>query len=92
MLRIYIPYEAKCQFLNNKLESVGLMHCKNPKFFINYSLIYVILMKILESITQKKFKMLIVFHDTIPDMLYMLSNKKIELIATELFIRIFNKL
>lgn len=49
-------------------------------------------MKILESITQKKCKMLIVFHDAIPDMLYMLSNKKIELIATELFIRIFNKL
>ena len=31
------PYEAKCQFLINKRESIGLKHSNDPKTFIEYS-------------------------------------------------------
>ena len=32
-----VLYEAKCQWLINKCESVGLKHCNDPKAFIEYS-------------------------------------------------------
>ena len=32
-----VLYEAKCQWLINKRESVGLRHCNDPKAFIEYS-------------------------------------------------------
>ena len=31
------PYEAKYQFLINKIESTGLKHFNDPKAFIDYS-------------------------------------------------------
>ena len=31
------PYEAKYQYLINKREVVGIDHCNDPKFFIEYS-------------------------------------------------------
>ena len=31
------PYEAKYQYLINKIESVGLNHFNDPKAFIEYS-------------------------------------------------------
>ena len=31
------PYEAKCQYLINKREKVGLDHFKDPKAFMEYS-------------------------------------------------------
>ena len=31
------PYEAKCQYLINKREKVGLDHYDDPKAFIEYS-------------------------------------------------------
>ena len=31
------PHEAKCQYLINKRESVGINHLNNPKAFIEYS-------------------------------------------------------
>ena len=31
------PYEAKCQYLINKREKVGLNHYDDPKAFIDYS-------------------------------------------------------
>ena len=32
-----VLYEAKCQWLINERESVGLKHCNDPKAFIEYS-------------------------------------------------------
>ena len=36
-LYLKYPYEAKYQFLINKIESTGLKHFNDPKAFIEYS-------------------------------------------------------
>ena len=79
------PYEAKYQPLINKRESTGLKHFNDSKAFIEYSNdMYDIYKKIEEYNPNKKHKTLIVFDDMIADML---SNKKLNPIVTEFFIR-----
>ena len=79
------PYEAKYQFLINKRESTGLKHFNDSKAFIEYSNDMDDIYKNIEEYNpNKKRKILIVFDDMIADML---SNKKLNLIVTELFIR-----
>ena len=79
------PYEAKYQFLINKLERTGFKHFNDSKAFIessnNMDDIY---KNIEENNPNKKRKILIVFDGMIPDML---SNKKFNPIVTELFVR-----
>ena len=76
------PHEAKYQFLVNKRQSEDL---NDLKTFIEYSNnIDDICEDIEEYNSNKKQKILIIFDDLIFDML---SNKKINPIVTELFIR-----
>ena len=78
------PYEAKYQLLINKRESAGLKYLNNSKAFIKYSNNMDDVYKNIEEYNPtKKRKILIVF-DMIADML---SNKKLNPIATGLFIR-----
>ena len=80
------PYEAKYQFLINKQESTGLKHFNDSKAFIEYSNDMNDIYKNIEEYNpNKKRKILIVFDDMIPDK--KLSNKKLNQIVTELFIR-----
>ena len=79
------PYEAKYQLLINKRESTGLKYLNDSKVFIEYSNdMDDIYEKIEEHNSNKKRKILIVFDDMIADML---SNKKLNPIVTESFIR-----
>ena len=79
------PYEAKYQFLIKKREDVGTKHFNDLKAFIEDSNNMVDIYKNIEDYNpDKKRKILIVFYDMIADML---SNKKLNLIITELFIR-----
>ena len=79
------PYKAKCQYLINKNEKVGLKHYDDPKAFIENSNGMQDFYKNIEEYNLgKKRKVLIVFVDMIADMI---SNKKLNLIVTELFIR-----
>ena len=79
------PYEEKCQYLINKREKVGLDHFKDPRAFIEYSNHMQDVCKNIEDYNPgKKCKILIVFDDMIADMI---SNKKRNPVATELFIR-----
>ena len=79
------PYEAKYQYLINKLEKVGLDHFNNPKAFIEYSNdVQDVYKNIEEYNLGKKRKVLIVFDDMIADMI---NNKKLNPVVTELFIR-----
>ena len=78
-------YEAKYQYLINKSEGVGIDHFSNPKAFIEYSNdMRDVYKNIDEYNLDKDNKNLIVFDDMIADMI---SNKKLNSIATELFIR-----
>ena len=79
------PYKAKYQMLINKRESAGLKYLNDSKAFIEYSndMDY-IYKNITEYNPNKKRRILIVFDDMIADML---SNKKLNPIVTELFIR-----
>ena len=78
------PYEAKYQFLIKKRESTGLKYFNGSKAFIEYSNDMDDIYKNIEEYNpNKKHKILIVF-DMIADML---SNKKLNPIVTELFIR-----
>ena len=78
-------YEAKYQFLINKRESTGLNHFNDPKAFIECSNdIQDVYKKIDKCNTDKERKILIVFDDMIADMI---SNKKINSVVTEWFIR-----
>ena len=77
------PYKAKYQFLIKKREDFGTKHFNDSKAFIEYSN-YIHDIKILKNKTQIKNKILIIFDDMIADML---SNKKLNPIVTELFIR-----
>ena len=79
------PYEAKYQFLINKRESTGLNHFNDPKAFIECSNdIQDVYKNIDKCNTDKERKILIVFDDMIADMI---SNKKINSVVTEWFIR-----
>ena len=79
------PYEIKYQYLINKCEKVGLKHCNDSKAFIEYSDdMKNVYKNIKEYNPGKKRKVLIVFDDMIADMI---SNKKLNSIVTELFIR-----
>ena len=79
------PYEAKYQYLINKREKVGLDHFKDPKAFMEYSNDIEDVYKNIENYNPgKKRKILIVFDDTIADMI---NNKKRNPVVTELFIR-----
>ena len=78
-------YEVKYQYLINKREKVGLDHFKNPRAFIEYLNDMQDVYKNIEDYNPgKKCKVLIVFGDTIADMI---NNKKLNPVVTELFIR-----
>ena len=79
------PYEAKYQFSVSKQESKHLKHFNDSKAFIEYSNDLDDIYKNIEEYDRnKKAKISIVFDDMIADML---SNKKLKLIVTALFIR-----
>ena len=46
------PYEAKYQFLINKMEISALNHCSDPKALLNTQMIWIIFMKILKNVIQ----------------------------------------
>ena len=78
------PYESKYQYLINKREGVGINHFNNPKAFIEYSNdMRDVYKNIDEYNPDKENKILIVFDDMIA---YMIHNKKLNLIVTELLI------
>ena len=79
------PYEAKYHLLLNKRKGVGLEQFNNSKPFIEYSnKVHNIYGNIEEYNPDKDRKILIAFDDLIADML---SNKTLDSIVTELFIR-----
>ena len=79
------PYEAKYQYLMNKREKVGLNHFNDPKAFMEHSNDMQDVYKNIEDYNLgKKRKVLIVFDDMIADMI---SNKKLNPLVNELFIR-----
>ena len=79
------PYESKYQYLINKREGVGINHFNDPKAFIEYSNdMRDVYKNINEYNPDNENKILIVFDDMIADMT---SNKKLDSIVTELFIR-----
>ena len=79
------PYEGKYQYLINKREGVGINHFKDLKAFIEYSNdMHDVYKNINNYNPDKENKILIVFDDMIADMI---QNKKLNSIATELFIR-----
>ena len=65
------PYEAKYQYLINKLKKVGLKHCDDSKYSNDMQDVY---KNIEECNLGKKRKVLIVFNDMVA---YMISNKKL---------------
>ena len=68
------PYESKYQYLINKRESVGINHFKDPKAFIDYSNdMHDVYKNIDDYNIDKENKILIIFDDTIADMIH---NKK----------------
>ena len=78
-------YEAKYQFLINKRESTGLKYLNDSNAFIEYSNDVNDIYKNIEEYTlNKEQKTLIVFDDMIANVL---SNKKLNPIVTDLFIR-----
>ena len=82
MLKIF--YEAKYQFLINKWESKGLKHLKGSKGFIEYLNDMTDIYKNIEEYhPNRKCKILIAFNNMNADML---SSKKLNPLATELFI------
>ena len=79
------PYEAIYQLLIKKQESAGLRHLNDSKAFIEYlSDMDDIHKNIEEYVPNKKRKILIVCDVMLADML---SNKKLNLVVTELFFR-----
>ena len=79
------PYEAKCQYLVNKCEKVGLNHYDDPNAFIEYSNDMQDVYKNVEEYNLcKKRQVLTVFDDMIADMI---NDKNLNPIVTELFIR-----
>ena len=79
------PFEIKNQFLINKRESTGLKYFNDLKDFIEYSNgLQDVHKSIDDSNEDKEWKILIVFDDMLVDMI---NNKKLNSIATKLFIR-----
>ena len=79
------PYEDKYLLLINKRERIGLKIFNDPKAFIEYSNDMHDAYKNIDHYNpDKENKILIVFDDMIADMI---NNKKLNSIATELFIR-----
>ena len=79
------PYEAKYQCLINKREKVRLDHFDDSKAFIEYSNdMQDVSKNIGDYNPRKKRKVLIVFDDTLVDMI---NNNKLNPIVTELLIR-----
>ena len=80
------PHEAKYQYLINQ-EKVGLNYYDDPKAFMDYSNNMQDVYKNIEEYHsgKKRSKVLIVFDDRIADMI---SNRKLNPIVTELFIRV----
>ena len=79
------PYEYKYQFLIKKRKSIGLKHFNDAKAFIEYSSYMCGVYKNINNYNpDKDNKILIAFDDMIADMI---NNKKLNSIATELFIR-----
>ena len=79
------PYEAKYQYLVNKRKSVSINHFNDPKAFLEYSNDMRDVYKNIDYyIPDKENKILLVFYDMIADMIH---NKKLDSIATEMFIR-----
>ena len=73
------------QFLIKKQERTGLKHLDDSKVFIEYSIDLDAIYKNIEEYNpNKKHKILIFFDDMTA---YMLSNKKLNTIVTELFVR-----
>ena len=84
---IYVkdPFESKYQFLINKQESAGLNFLNNYKAHIEYSNDMNDIYKNIEEYNlNNKRKILIIFDDTIADIL---SNRKPNVVVTDLFIR-----
>ena len=80
-----IPIEKISQHLINKGEKVGIGHFSDPKAFIKYSNDMQDVHKNIEvSNPGKKRKVLVVFDDMTADTI---TNKKLNSIVTELFIR-----
>ena len=78
-------YESKCQYFISKTEGVGINHFSDPKAFIDYSNDMHDVYKNTDDYSpDKENKILIVFDNLIADMIH---NKKLNSIATELFIR-----
>ena len=78
-------YKAKYQLLINKRENTGLKYFNDLKAFIEYSSDMDDIYKNIEEYKpNKKRKILIVFPNIIADML---SNKKLNPVVTELFVR-----
>ena len=79
------PYEDKYQFLIKKRESIGSNLFNDPKAFIEYSNdMHNVYKNINDYNPDKENKISMVFDDMIADMI---SNKKLNSIVTELFIR-----
>ena len=79
------PYESKYQYLINKREDVSVNHFNDPKAFIEYSNnMHDFYKNIDEYNPDKENKILIAFDDMIA---YMIHNKTLNSIVTELFIR-----
>ena len=79
------PYEAKYQYLIKTLEEVDIDQFNDPKAFIKYSSYMRDVYKNISYYNPyKENKILIVFDDMIANMI---SNKKLDSIVTELFIR-----
>ena len=79
------PYEAKYQNIINTRKKVGIKHFNDPKAFIEYSNdMHDVDKNIDEYNPDKERKILIVFDDTIADMI---NNKQLNSVVTELFIR-----
>ena len=79
------PYEAKYQYLINKIEGIGIDDLNDFKAFIEHSNDMQDVYKNINYYNpDKENKILIVFDDMIADMIH---NKKLNSIVTELFIR-----
>ena len=79
------PFELKYLLIINKTESKSLKYLSDSGIFIEYSNIMDDIYKYIKNYdSNKKRKILLVFDDMIADML---SNKKLNPIVTELFVR-----
>ena len=79
------PYEAKNKHLINKREKVGLDHSKEPKAFMEYSNDMQDVYKNIEDYNPVKKRQILIVFDNMTA--YMIHNKKLNLVVTELFIR-----